>query len=132
MICPWGRRLLPLVWYMEACVLGGAVWALLGGGRWQEAFAAAGYLALCGAAAALPGSALLGLAERLRLSAGWRQRVLHLYLALAGGAVAALLGNGRGWSAAIAILLTGNALWAIEADARRTARVAGGQTPAGK
>ncbi len=132
MTFPWGRRWLPLLWYLEACVLGGALWALAGGGRSREALTAAAYLALCGAAVALPGSLLLALAAALRLGRRARGLVLHVYLALAAGAVAALLGTSRGWGAAVAILLAGNALWAIEIDARREARIAEGQTPAGK
>ena len=132
MTFPWGQRLLPMVWYTEAAALVGALWALAGGGRPRDALAAAAYLALCGAAAGLPGTLLVALADRLRLPAGVRKWLLHFYLALAAGAVAALLGTGRGWSAAVAILLTANALWVIEVDTRRAAREAEGQPPAGK
>jgi hypothetical protein len=132
MTFPWGHRLLPFVWYVEACVAVAALWTLFGGGRARDALAAAAYLVLCGAAAGLPGSLLLGLAARTKVPARGRRWLLHVYLAVAAGAVAGLLATGRGWSAAVAILMTGNAIWAIEADARRTARAGGPQTPVSK
>jgi hypothetical protein len=132
MTFPWGHRILPFVWYAEACVAAAALWTLLGGGRARDALAAAAYLVLCGAAAGLPGSLLLGLMDKAGFQTGGRRLLLHVYLAVAAGAVAAFLGTGRGWSAAVAILMTANAIWTIEADARRTARVGSPQTPAPK
>jgi hypothetical protein len=132
MTFPWGRRWLPLLWYLEVCVLGGALWALLGGGRPRDALAAAACLALCGAAGALPGAVLLVAADGLHLGRRGRGVLLHAYLAVAAGAVAATLSTGRAWGAAVAVLATGNAIWAIEIDARRAAQAGGGQTPAGK
>ncbi len=79
------------------------------------------YLGLCAAALTLPGAALRTAAAAVGLGPSRRRFVLQLYLALSAGAVAAALGTQRGWAAVVAILLTGNALLALEMEARAAA-----------
>lgn len=115
------RPRLALLWLAETCVAAAAVITLARGGGPRELLAAAAYLALCAGALLAPGALLRRAAAALGLTPGRRRLVLQLYLVLAAGAVAATLGSGRGWAAVVAILLTGNALLALELESRDTA-----------
>ena len=124
---PWGdRHWLPALWLAEACIAVGAVATLARGGTPRDMVMVIGFLALCAAALVLPGAALRRLMNGLGVGAQRRHFVLQLYLALAAGAVAATLGTARGWAAVVAILLTGNALLALELEARAVASQEGG------
>jgi hypothetical protein len=124
---PWGdRHWLPALWLAEACIAVGAVATLARGGTPRDMVMVIGFLALCAAALVLPGAALRRLMNGLGVGAQRRYFVLQLYLALAAGAVAATLGTARGWAAVVAILLTGNALLALELEARAVASQEGG------
>jgi hypothetical protein len=114
-----GDRLwLPVLWMVEACVAVGAVLTLARGGSPGDMVLTIAFLFLCGATLTLPGPALRRLMAAVRLSPTRRRLVLQLYLALAAAAVAGTLGTARGWAAVLAILLTGNALLALELESR--------------
>jgi NhaP-type Na+/H+ or K+/H+ antiporter len=117
-----GRRWkLFLLWYAEACVALAAIWALSQGADLPGVARAFAYLLVCGVALGIPGHALrLGLA-RLGVPPARRRAALQILLALAAALTAATLGTARGWAAIVFILLTGNALWALEMEARATA-----------
>jgi hypothetical protein len=124
---PWGdRHWLPALWLAEACIAVGAVATLARGGTPRDMVMVIGFLSVCAAALVLPGAALRRLMNGLGVGAQRRYFVLQLYLALAAGAVAATLGTARGWAAVLAILLTGNALLALELEARAVASQEGG------
>jgi hypothetical protein len=124
---PWGdRHWLPALWLAEACIAVGAVATLARGGTPRDMVTVIAFLALCAAALALPGVALRRIMNGLGVGVQRRRFVLQLYLALAAGAVAATLGTARGWAAVVAILLTGNALLALELEDRAVAAQEGG------
>jgi len=118
----YGRRWrLFLLWYIEACAAGAAVWALTEDARPRALLTALAYLLLCGAALALPAHILRLLVTALRASPAYRRLALQLFLAFAASATAAALSTARGWAAIICILLVGNALWALELELRAEA-----------
>lgn len=117
----WGRRpWLVALWAAEACLAAGAVVTLARGGSPRDMAATIVYLALCAGALLLPGEVLRRATAAMGLRPERRRLVLQLYLALSAAAVAACLGTARGWMAIVAILLTGNALLALEMEARAT------------
>ena len=107
-----------LLWYVEACAAGAAIWALADGGRPHTLLTALAYLLLCGATLALPAHVLRVLLMALPVSAAYRRLALQLFLAFAAAATSATLSTDRGWAAIICILLIGNALWALELELR--------------
>lgn len=117
------RPRLAALWAAEGCVAAAAVITLARGGGPRELLGAAAYLALCVAALLVPGPLLQRAAGALGLSPRRRRLALQLYLVLAAGAVAATLSTGRGWAAVVAVLLTGNALLALELESRGAFRV---------
>jgi hypothetical protein len=122
------RWRLVLLWYVEVCIAGAAIWALTDGGRPRALLTALAYLLLCGAALALPAHILRLLLTALPVSPACRRLALQLFLAFGAGATSATLSTDRGWAAIICILLIGDALWALElelrAEAAETAREA--------
>jgi len=117
-----GRRRVAALWVAEACLAAAAVLTLVRGGTPLQMVALATYLLLCAAAFALPGRLLVRGFAVLHLAADRRRDLLQLYLALAAAGVAAMLGTAHGWAAAVAGLLTGNALLTLEMEARAEAR----------
>jgi hypothetical protein len=112
------RPLLPCVWFVELAAAIGALWSLTHGRTVALLLTASAYLIACGGALVVPGWALRRVTVALRLPVRLR-RALHVtYLIVAAGLVAATLSSSRGWIAIVAILLTGNALWALEMHSR--------------
>jgi hypothetical protein len=119
------RRRVAALWVAEACMAAGAVVTLARGGSPREMVAAIAYFGLCAAALSLPGHLLLAAAAALQLPPSRRRSLLQAYLAVAAAGVAAMLGTAHGFAAAVAILLTGNALLTLEMEARATAQGGG-------
>jgi hypothetical protein len=118
-----GHLLLYGVWYIELCAAAAAVGSLLTHRSPQQALAVFIYLAACGAALTMPGHLARAATATWHLSPTATSRVLRGYLVIAAGLVAAFLSTARGWWALIAILLVGNALWALSASEREAQRV---------
>jgi hypothetical protein len=112
------RWQLVLLWYVEVCIAGAAIWALTDGGRPRALLAALAYLLLCGAALAVPAHALRLLLTVLPVSPAHRLLALQLFLGFAAAATSATLSSEEGWAAIICILLIGDALWALELELR--------------
>ena len=116
-----GRRWRLLLWYIEACIAGAAIWALARDARPQTLVTALAYGLLCGAALALPAHLLRLCLTGMRVSPTHRRLALQLFLAFAAAATTATLSTERGWAASVCILLAGNALWALELELREEA-----------
>ena len=108
------------LWYAESCLAFAAVWALMSDHAPRTFLEVAAFMLLCGAALTVPAHALR--AALLRTGAAVRLRVLEVFLVLAAGGAAAALSTARGWAAIVCILLVGNALWALEMEARAAKR----------
>jgi NhaP-type Na+/H+ or K+/H+ antiporter len=115
----YGRRWrLFLLWYVEICAAGAAVWALTGDARPRTLLVAFAYFLLCGAALALPAHVLRHLLTTAGVPPAYRRLALQLLLAFAAAATAATLSTAQGWAAIVFILLVGDTLWALELELR--------------
>jgi hypothetical protein len=115
---PWIYAL----WYAESCLAFAAVCTLLGDHAPRTLLAVAAFLLLCGVALAVPAHALRAVLLRAGVGGGRRLKALELFLVLATGGAAAALSTAHGWAAIVCILLIGNALWALEMEARAAKR----------
>ena len=115
---PW----LYALWYVESCLAFAVVWTLMGDRTPRTLIEVAAFLLLCGAAFSAPALALRAALLRIGAGAGARVRSLEAFLVLAAGGAAAALSTASGWAAIVCILLVGNALWALEMEARAAKR----------
>jgi hypothetical protein len=115
----YGQRWrLSLLWFVEACAVGAAFWALAEDPRPHALLTALAYFLLCGAALVVPAHMLRLLLTALPVSPAYRLLALQLSLAFAAATTTAALSTERGWAAIVCILLVGNALWALELELR--------------
>ncbi|MFA4965667.1 MAG: hypothetical protein WC709_08555 [Thermoleophilia bacterium] len=118
----YGRRWrLHLLWYLEGATAFAACWAYFTHGSPRAAFTVLAYLALCGAALALPGHALRLSLRRLGAAPAARRVALQLLFAFAAAAIIAALSTGRSRAAIVCILLLGSTLWGLELEQRSEA-----------
>jgi len=122
------RRRRPLwlygVWSLESLAAFAAMWALTHSRSLDSFLITFAYLLGCAAALTVPGHALRALAARLGLSWPSTRAVLQALLVIAAGMIVAAVSTDRWWWTIAAILLTGNALWALELHERQPQRPA--------
>ena len=121
------RLWLYVTWYLLACLAAAGFWAQDHGGGLAALVAAFAYLVACSAAFTLPGLFVERLALALELTPERQRIVLLVILIAAAGLVAGTLTTNALWGTPPFILLSGNALWAldtldgrIEAESRGT------------
>ncbi len=107
------------LWSVEVLAAGAAIWALTHSRSLESFVVTFVYLLGCAAALTVPGHALRALAARLGLSQPRTRAVLQALLVIAAGMVVAAVSTDRWWWTIAAILLTGDALWALELHERQ-------------
>ena len=80
---------------------------------------------LCGFALLFPGHLLRRGLDALQLTESKRLLTMQIYLAVSTATIIATLAGGLGWWAPLSILVSGNALWALELEERSRETVGG-------
>jgi len=100
------------------CLAVGAVWGFSHGRSLEAVIRATIYLLLCGFALLFPGHLLRLLLDARYATGPRRLLVMQVYLAICAALIVATIAGQLGWLAPIAVLASGNALWALELEER--------------